>query len=231
MARLLAAGQAELAQLHLTLAEAHQRHAAETTLQRATMADLLANLTETSAALTLAQARHATDHDRLTRLDQELQLLRDHLAELTGVLAEESAAHQVGLHRAEQALQAEKTGLLQDQARTQTELQRVRSQLRAVTETLDKNPPPPDRSVEVDLPRDQLVSVTALLQGTATQTPGIGADHIQIEAAFASLRSALATKTDLRRQARQDALTAKSPRNTPTQRKPVPARPAPKDIA
>lgn len=210
---------------------------AEANVQRVTVEGLLRDLTEARETVAAAQALHAADAQQVARLDQELAWLRDQLADLTGVLSQDAMAHQATLHEARLTLQAERESVAQSQSRVQSELDLVRDQLHALSDALGAGP---DTSAEIGLLRDQLVAVTALLHDAGQ--PALGPAHIQIEAAFATLLTALATETDLRRKAQPDALPVGKPDvipsarpmgrtmgkpagNKPGLRHPVPARP------
>ena len=195
-----------------------QRHTAEVALQRATMADLLRELTETAEALTAAQAGLAIDQDRLTCQATESQLLREQIGDLTSLFSANALAHAAELQQTRLDQKAEQAAMQPGHDRTRTELDLVRTQLVALSDTLDNAA----SMTEVTLLREQLVDVTALLQAVPD---GIGPAHVQIEAAFAKLLSALATETDLRRKAQHDAMIAKTPHGTSRLRRPVPARP------
>lgn len=198
--------------------DAAQRQTAEIAVQRAAMEDLRHLLSETADALAEAQTGLAADQARLTRMTTEQQLLREQIDDLNSLFNAAAQAHDAELQQIRSGLMVEQDALQSGHDRTRSELDLVRSQLVEVSGTLDDTA----SMTEVSLLREQLVEVMSLLQAPPD---GIGPVHVQIEAAFATLLSALATETDLRRKAQHDAMTATAPPGKSRLRRPVPARP------
>ena len=144
---------------------------------------------------TLAPVQHGAQDAQ--RLGLEVALLRDHVADLTSAMARTAATHQ-----------AESASLILHST-AQTELDLVRSQLNALSQSLTQGLHRPNQisqtqtqtTPEVTLLRDQLAAVTALLHSAPAPDTRSHPDRIQIESAFATLLTALVNETDLRLQA------------------------------
>lgn len=208
LAQLLARQSSELALLNTSINDAAARHQSEASLQREAMQDLAASLVETSQILAQTQTQPLPDEQRLTRLDLEARLLRDQLIDLSNVLTHETLAHQSAI----QHLRSDLFDALHPSQPASIPAQREIHPARSLGS--GKPGPGPvltQSSVELGLLRDQLTNVTVPLQGGAqpivsSAIPDIGASHIQIEQAFATLLAALVTETGLRFKAQQDAM-------------------------
>lgn len=174
---------------------------------------------QASSLAPLEQSHSSADLDPVAQaLADQQHAAQRRIDDLTSLLQAGVLAHAAELQQTRLDLKAEQAALLLDHDRTRTELDLVRTQLVALSGTLDDTA----SQTEVTLLREQLVEVMALLQATPDD---IGPAHVQIESAFATLLSALATETDLRRKAQHDAVTAKAPTGKSRLRRPVPARP------
>lgn len=203
-----------VAQLLADQKAATRRGSTEIALLRAEAADLLDKLSA-------ADARHAADRQSLIQSEQEIALLRDQVSALNQASIAETAADQSAKEQTERAMTAELSSLERANAKALTELELLRSQLVAVSQGTHKAREPD--TTEVDLLREQLAAVSAMI--TKVPNDGIGADHVMIEAAFASLLAALVSEVDSRRKAELDAPPSPRPRNRSGRRHPVPARP------